>query len=96
MRRFRLSRASKNDLTEIAEYIAADNPQAAKHVLSQILLHLERIGSQSGMGQRCEQFGERMRRFPVGNYVIYYRTTPNGISVVRVLHGHRNVDDILG
>ena len=96
MKRFRLTRAAKADLVEITDYIAADNPQAARRVLGDILDRLERIGGAPGMGPRCEQYGKTLRRFAVGNYVIYYKPTANGISVIRVLHGARNVDDILG
>ena len=96
MKRFRMTRAAKADLTEITDYIAADNPQAARRVLVDILDRLERIGGTPGMGPRCEQYGKNLRRFAVGNYVIYYKPTANGISVIRVLHGARNVDDILG
>ena len=58
MKRFRLTRAAKADLTEITDYIAADNPQAARRVFGDILDRLERIGGTPGMGPRCEQYGK--------------------------------------
>jgi len=90
-----VTRAAKADLTEITDYIAADNPQAAQRVLDEILDRLDRISRTPGMGPSCKQYGKNMRRFAVGNYVIYYQPTAKGISVIRVLHGARNVDDIL-
>jgi toxin ParE1/3/4 len=32
-----------------------------------------------------------LRCHPAGNYVIYYREMKNGIEIVRVLHGARDV-----
>ena len=96
MKLFRLSRSAKADLAEITDYVAADNPQAAQRILDAILARLKLLGSHPGIGQRCEQFGPAMRRFVVGSYVIYYQPISTGISVVRVLHSARDVDDILG
>ena len=30
-----------------------------------------------------------VRKFPMGNYLIYYRALPKKIVIVRVLHGKR-------
>jgi len=33
----------------------------------------------------------RLRSFPVGSYVIFYRPMENGVEIVRVLHGARDL-----
>jgi toxin ParE1/3/4 len=43
-------------------------------------------------GEACPQFGANMRRFPAGNYVIFYQPDTDGIQVVRVLDGRRNLE----
>jgi toxin ParE1/3/4 len=42
-------------------------------------------------GEACPQFGEQMRWYPAGNYVIFYRPTDEGIEIVRVLDGRRDL-----
>jgi len=44
-------------------------------------------------GEACPQFGDDMRWYPTGNYVIFYRLIENDILVMRVLDGRRNVDE---
>jgi toxin ParE1/3/4 len=47
-------------------------------------------------GRTRHEFGESLRSFPVHNYVIFYVTAPEGIDIVRVIHGRRDIrpDDI--
>jgi toxin ParE1/3/4 len=35
-----------------------------------------------------------VRSFPVGNYLIFYREISQGVEIIRVLHGARNLDFI--
>lgn len=37
-----------------------------------------------------------LRYFPVGNYLILYEAMPDGITVVRVVHGARHLGWLLG
>jgi toxin ParE1/3/4 len=46
------------------------------------------------LGRGCEQYGAGLRRYPVDQYVIFFRPITNGIEVVRVLHGKRDFDAI--
>jgi toxin ParE1/3/4 len=36
-----------------------------------------------------------LRSFPVGNYVIFYREVSEGIEIIRVLHGARDIEGII-
>ena len=51
----------------------------------------ELYAAQPEMGKRCPDLGEAIRRFVVGNYVVFYEPLPDGIQVLRVLHGSRDV-----
>jgi toxin ParE1/3/4 len=41
-------------------------------------------------GELCQN----LRNFPFGRYVIFYLAMPDGIEIVRVLHGARDLDAI--
>ena len=43
-------------------------------------------------GRARREFGENLRSFVVDNYVIFYETVPEGIDIVRVMHGRRNFE----
>jgi toxin ParE1/3/4 len=33
-----------------------------------------------------------LRSFPVGSYVVFYIPLPDGVEIVRVMHGHQDID----
>jgi toxin ParE1/3/4 len=33
-----------------------------------------------------------LRSFPVGNYIVFYRASPDGVEVVRVMSGRQDID----
>ena len=52
------------------------------------------LADNPGLGvQRQEYLG--LYKFPVDDYLIFYRPSADGIDVIRVLHGSRDVENIL-
>lgn len=46
------------------------------------------------MGKECAEIIEGLRSIPVNNYIIFYRPIDNGIKVIRVLHGARDIESL--
>jgi toxin ParE1/3/4 len=46
-------------------------------------------------GRSREELAPGLRSFLVKQYVIFYRVIPEGIEVIRVLHGSRDMDQVL-
>lgn len=44
------------------------------------------------IGISREELHPSLRSFPVGKYLIFYRLVPEGIEVIRVLHGMMDID----
>ena len=44
-----------------------------------------------GLGPERPELGKGLRSFPVGNYLIVYRPANDGIHLIRVVHGSRNL-----
>jgi toxin ParE1/3/4 len=82
---------SDNDVFEIASYVARDNLPAALHLIDVIDEKLRLLAEFPHLGPARDDLGPSLRSFPLGNYVIYYRPRPDGIDVVRVLHGARDL-----
>jgi toxin ParE1/3/4 len=84
----------------IVDYIAADNPDAALRFVEAVrdaereLLDLPLMG----VARDCRNSalsGMRMRGVPgFPAHLIFYRPIPEGIEVIRVLHGARELDAI--
>ena len=80
---------ARADLLEIWFNIAHDNPINADRFLDLISEKLEILSHSPLMGRLRGDIVPSIRSFPVQNYIIYYYPLPNGIDVVRVIHGKR-------
>ena len=86
---------ARGDLTEIWDYIAADNEMRADTFVDLIDQKFQALSSHPNLGRSRDKIEEGLRSFPVGNYVIFYRVIPAGVEIVRVLHGSRELIAIL-
>lgn len=91
MPRIERNRASVADYEEIWRYIARDNPAAADRLITSIERQLSGLAAMSGIGREEPNLAANLRSFPVGNYLIFYRPIADGIALVRVLHGARDI-----
>lgn len=78
------------DLIEIALHIAQENPSAAGRWLDKIGGACAMLASMPKLGRKRPDIASQLRSFPLGNYVIFYPPVPEGIQVLRVLHGARD------
>ncbi|MBK8036481.1 MAG: type II toxin-antitoxin system RelE/ParE family toxin [Verrucomicrobiaceae bacterium] len=86
-----------DDLDEITNYIASDNPMAAEEVREAVLDTAESLGAHPDLGIRPRFSARRFAgirflptsRYP--NYLVFYRELSNAVEILRVLHGARNL-----
>jgi len=90
------------DLEEQSEYIRQHRPRAALRFLSAAEAIFRQLASMPGIGERYETDNplfQDLRCFPIPKFpshIVYYKSFPDGIVVIRVLHGARDIDRILG
>jgi len=82
------------DLVEIWSYIADDNPDAADRLLAEIDEVCATLADAPHAGRLREDLATNLRSLPVGNYVVLYRPRADGIIVIRVLHGARDMPEL--
>lgn len=95
MKRASLSPEAENDLVDIWVFIATDDPVAADRFVDR---HRERcafLAESPGVGRERPELAAGLRSFPIGNYLIFYRLTADGIDVVRVLSGYRDLPSVV-
>lgn len=83
---------AETDLIDIWLYISQNNPEAADRLLDDIEEACSLLAKHPQLGPARPEIAEACRSFPVGHYLILYRTIPDGIEVVRVSHGARRLD----
>jgi len=86
------SQQAEQDLIDLWTYIAADNPAAADNLLDQIESVCKMLARAPLLGRARSELAAGLRSFSVGDYLIFYLPRKNGIVVVRVLSGYRNLD----
>jgi toxin ParE1/3/4 len=90
--RYTLSAQARQDLKDIKDYIAQDSLDRAEQFVKAIAQRFQALASFPGMGRRYEMLAADLRGFPVGNYIIFYRSTEQGIAIERILSGYRDLE----
>jgi toxin ParE1/3/4 len=85
---------AEEDLLSIWEYIADDSRKNANAVLKTIDERCALLAQHPQLGSARYDLAEDLRYTPVGSYLILYRRLANGVEIVRVLHGARNLEAI--
>lgn len=89
---FVLSQEATGDLREVHDYIAADDPAAARRVLEDLRTAMHRLADHPGLGHLREDFAdEALRVWTVHSYLVIYRPDARPLQVVRVLSGYRDI-----
>jgi toxin ParE1/3/4 len=89
------SPASEHDLIDIWCTIAVDDPRAADRVLDPIAERILQSGDFPGSGPRRPEIAADARALTVGNYLVLYRTTPERVEILRIVHDARDVKTLL-
>ena len=96
MKKYVLGAAAERDLEAIWEYIAADNVNAADHWIGKLFDAFEALGRAPGLGHKREDLTSFPVLFwPVGAYLVLYRIRGDGIEIVAVTQGARDIPAFL-
>ena len=82
---------AEEDLIDIWSYISDDNTDAADRLLDEIDEICDTLAEAPHAGRLREDLAGELRSLHVGNYVIFYRPRGEGIIVIRILHGARDL-----
>ena len=88
--RVTFSVAAKDDLLDIAVYIAQDNPARALTFVDELESRCNALGNSPGIGTARPELGAGIRVMPHGHYLIFCRQRRQAIRIERVMHGARD------
>jgi toxin ParE1/3/4 len=83
------------DLVEIWAYIAEDSVTDADRFAARIDKTFRLLAGRPGVGRVRLEIYPDLRSFVIGKYVVFYLPLKNGIDVIRVLHGARDIETVL-
>ena len=79
------------DAIEIWVHVARHDPAAADRLVDRFTAVTVRLADQPFMGRAADHLLPGLRSFPSGEYLVFYRPDDDGVSVVRILHGARQI-----
>ena len=87
---------AETDILEIWDFIADDSMSEADRWIDRLEEKLALWATQPMIGRSREELAPHLRSMPFGRYVIFFVPLADGLDVVRVLHGSRDVDPEFG
>ncbi len=102
MGKYFFSPEALDDLDAICGYIAESNPEAADRAVEAAYRTCKTIALHPELGPQ-RRFADNdppdirffvLTDFP--NYLLFYRTTVEGVEIIRILHGAQEIDDLFG
>jgi toxin ParE1/3/4 len=94
LRKVMYSPASEQDLDDIWDFIAEESPFQADRLWERFRMKLEHLANWNGLGRPRPELAEGCRSYPFGKYCFYFRSHPEGIELLRVLHSARDLQQI--
>lgn len=88
----RLTEPAVQDLEEIYKYIALDNIDAAERMKHKLQKRWCAAAENPGIGRKRNELQPNLRSVTEGSYLIFYRQIENGIEILRILHGARDLE----
>ena len=94
MKLIRLSRQAERDLVTIGSWLADRNPRAAKELIETLQKRVAALGENPMVGRLREDVAVGMRGQVVAPYLILYRIEGDGIFIVRIVDGRRDLNEL--
>jgi toxin ParE1/3/4 len=92
MASYQFSQDAINDLNEICDYIAQNNPRSASNLFDAIRQKCKLVANFPNMGKSYEQVRPKLKGFLVKDYIIFYYVHDDGIFILRIVSGYRNLE----
>ncbi|RCJ37990.1 plasmid stabilization protein [Nostoc minutum NIES-26] len=94
MKQLQISTEAKGDLADIWLYIAQDSERAADAIIDKIMQKFDELLANPGIGRARSELAPELRSISVGKYLIFYRSIPEYVEIVRVIHGARDIESL--
>lgn len=102
MPEFILAPCVEDELWAIWSFIARDNPEAATRVVEAAFETFKKLADEPGLGRPRKFSHPRLKDIRTwqisgfSSYQIFYHPTAEGIEVLHVYHGARDIDALFG
>lgn len=89
-----ISPAAIADLDDITDYFAERNINAGEQLLDEFSKKYRYLTQFPLMGRSYSEIRPYLRGIPMKNYIVFYRVINDGIEIMRVIKGDRDLETI--
>ncbi|MGA3081265.1 MAG: type II toxin-antitoxin system RelE/ParE family toxin [Terracidiphilus sp.] len=94
---FYVTKQTERELDQIFVYWARRaSVDVAEKIVDSIEERFSLLGDYPFVGRKCDELAPGVFRFPVGDYLIYYRKKRSVLHILHVLHGARDQASAFG
>ena len=86
-----VSSEAREDMAEIWSHIAADNEGAADREIASFHERFTTLAENAMAGRSRAELLPNIRSFAAGSYTLFYCPQEDGVEIVRVIHGARDI-----
>jgi toxin ParE1/3/4 len=91
LRQLEFSPEAEADLTDIATYIARDDPKQAYTFVDELEARCADLPGFPDSGRARPELAPDLRSKPHGSYIIFYTPGAKTVRIERILHGARDI-----
>jgi toxin ParE1/3/4 len=94
MSRYLINVVASRDLNEIADYFANNNLEAGEEFFQAFNRKCQQLVAFPNSGKSYANIRADLRGLSVAGYIVFYRLLDDGIEILRVVSGRRNLQDL--
>jgi toxin ParE1/3/4 len=94
MSRYLINVVASRDLNEIADYFANNNLEAGEEFFQAFNRKCQQLVAFPNSGKSYGNIRSDLRGLSVAGYIVFYRLLDDGIEILRVVSGRRNLQDL--
>ena len=95
MTKLGISPLAEQDIEAIGDFIAQDNPVRALTFTEELFQQCLLIAERPEIYRQRPELGHSLRSCAYGRYVIFFRVSDTEVRIERLLHGSRDIINIL-
>jgi toxin ParE1/3/4 len=94
MSRYVINVLASRDLTEISDYFAETNMEVGERFFREFNSKCQQLVSFPSSGKSYGAIRSDLRGLSIEGYIIFYRILDDGIEILRVVSGRRNIPSL--
>ncbi|NES25045.1 MAG: type II toxin-antitoxin system RelE/ParE family toxin [Symploca sp. SIO3E6] len=94
MKRYLINVLASQDLNEIADYFTASNIEAGERFFQNFARRCQQLVNFPNLGRSYAEISSNLRGLPIDGHIIFYRILDDGIEILRVVSGRRDLPSL--